>query len=208
MSSLTLTEHTAHDPENPFAPRLIQFCRDVINNPQTQHIRVIGVCFGHQILSLALGGECGRGTNGWEVGVYSSTMTPEGRYWWSDSVIPNGSEKIYAEQMHKDNVPTVPPGCTLLMKSERYPVHSFVKHHAASTPDKPLAQVLTIQGHPEFFPELVSLMVDARSGLIFNEEETKEARRRLPGKDGSGGEGEGRIGWAIWRVMLQDLPAK
>lgn len=110
--------------------------------------------------------------------------------------------------MHKDNVPRIPPGCELLLTSEKYPVHSFVKHHSASTPEKPLAQIFAIQGHPEFTPEIVSLMVDARSGLVFNEAETEEARRRLPGKDGAGGEGEGRLGWAIWRVMLQDLPSK
>jgi hypothetical protein len=85
-------------------------------------------------------------------------------------------------------------------------VHSFVKHHPASTADKPLAQVLTIQGHPEFTPAIVNHIIDARAGLVFAEDETKEARRRAPGKDGSGGEGEGRLGWAIWRVMLQDLP--
>lgn len=111
--------------------------------------------------------------------------------------------------MHKDVVTKVPPGCDLLLRSEKYPVHSFVKKHPASTPEKPLAQILTIQGHPEFTPDIVNRLVDLRSSAgIFDPEATAEARRRLGGKDGSGGEGEGRLGWAIWRVMLQDLPAK
>lgn len=110
--------------------------------------------------------------------------------------------------MHKDHVPEVPPGCQLLLRSERYPVHSFVKLHPASTPERPLAQVLTVQGHPEFTPAIVNIMVDVRSSMgVFDDATTAEARRRLVGKDGSGGEGVGRVGDAIWRVMLQDLPA-
>lgn len=222
LANSTLPEHTAHDPESTFAPTLIKFVREIATQPQTQHIKVIGVCFGHQIISLALGGKCVRGDNGWEVGVYGATPTPEGRYWWSDSICQNGQEKIvsmhqyssaytpqYTEQMHKDNVPETPPGCQLLLSTPRYPIHSFVKLHPDSTPENPLARVLTIQGHPEFTPGIVTEMVNVRSSQgIFDDETTVEARRRLPGKDGQGGEGVGRVGSAIWRVMLQDLPAK
>ena len=50
-------------------------------------------------------------------------------------------------------------------------------------------------------------MVDARvASGIFDEVTAMEARRRLGGKDGKGGEGFGRVGWAIWRFMLQELP--
>ena len=83
----------------------------------------------------------------------------------------------------------------------------MVKLHPASTPSHPLAQILTVQGHPEFTSEIVSKMVDVRSATgIFNVSTTNEARRRLGGKDGSGGEGFGRVGWAVWRVLLQELP--
>ena len=50
-------------------------------------------------------------------------------------------------------------------------------------------------------------MVEARQGSgVFDSATTAEARRRLGGHDGSGGEGLGRVGWAFWRVLLQDLP--
>lgn len=104
-------------------------------------------------------------------------------------------------------MPSVPPGCQLLLTSERYPVHSFVKLHPASTPEKPLAQVLTIQGHPEFTPGIVQRMVNARAEQgIFDGPTTAEANRRLGGKDGSGAEGYGRLGWAMWKVIMQELP--
>lgn len=64
---------------------------------------------------------------------------------------------------------------------------------------------MTVQGHPEFTPEIVKNVVDAREEQgIFDAEAVKEARRRTGGKDGTGGEGFGRVGWAVWRVMLQE----
>jgi hypothetical protein len=83
----------------------------------------------------------------------------------------------------------------------------MIKYHPSSNPQNPLAQIFAIQGHPEFTPAIVSHIVDRRSAAgIFDASATTEARRRLGGKDGSGGEGLGRVGWAIWRVLLQDLP--
>lgn len=188
--------------------KLIDFIKEVASNPRTQHVKIVGVCFGHQVISVALGGQCERGTNGWEMGVYRNDITDEGRYWWCGDVAGQGAgDSIYVEQMHKDHVVSMPPDFRLCLSSDRYPIHGMVKHHPASTSYQPLAQILTIQGHPEFSPELVSVMVDVRfsSGLI-DEATATEARRRLGGKSGTGGEGFGRVGWAIWRMLMQDLP--
>ncbi|KAL1412394.1 NEDD8 activating enzyme [Vanrija albida] len=207
---LTGSRHTAHDENSSFGPTLIKWIREVATNPATQHIRLVGICYGHQIISIALGGSCEVGKAGWEVGVYGISLTEEGKYWWSSDVNSiKGDDKIYAEQMHRDHVPALPPGTQLLGSSEKYPVHSFVKLHPASTPAKPLAQILTIQGHPEFTPSIVNHITDARAeGGIFTPEVAAEGHRRAAGVDGTGGEGEGRLGTAIWKVMLQDLPSQ
>ncbi|WVQ86130.1 hypothetical protein IAT38_008298 [Cryptococcus sp. DSM 104549] len=204
---MTGSRHTAYDSSNPFIPPLVEFIRRIATSPEHLHLKLIGVCFGHQIISLALGGDCVTGTNGWEIGVYGCELTPEGRYWWTGDVEGQGGDnKIYLEQMHRDHVPSLPPGCQLLARSSKYPVHSMVKLHPDSTEAKPLAQILTVQGHPEFTPSIVSHIVDSRSELgVFDDEATAEARRRLGGKDGTGGEGFGRIGWAVWRVLLQGV---
>ncbi|KIR70836.1 cytoplasmic protein [Cryptococcus deuterogattii CA1014] len=205
---LTGSKHTAYDTANPFIPPLIQFVRSLASSPTYQHLKLIGICFGHQIISIALGGECVQGENGWEIGVYGCHLTDEGRYWWTGDVKgQGGAHKVYLEQMHKDHVPSLPPGCTLLLSTPRYPIHSFFRPHPQSTPSHPLAQILTIQGHPEFTPSIVNHVVNARDASgVFDEATTKEARRRAGGKHGTGGEGFGRIGWAVWRVLLQDLP--
>jgi hypothetical protein len=41
-------------------------------------------------MSIAMGGECVRGENGWEIGVYGNELTPEGRYWWCGDVEGQG----------------------------------------------------------------------------------------------------------------------
>ncbi len=85
----------------------------------------------------------------------------------------------------------------------------MVKYHPSSTSQNPLAHIFAIQGHPEFTATIVSHIVDARSATgIFDGPATAEGRRRLGGKDGTGGEGFGRVGWAIWRVLLQILPMR
>ncbi|WVW80563.1 hypothetical protein I302_102549 [Kwoniella bestiolae CBS 10118] len=234
---LTGSKHTAHDSSNPFIPPLISFIRRLTSSSEHGHLKFIGICFGHQIISLALGGECASGQNGWEIGVYGCTLTEEGKRWWTwhgegekkvnggcgyskDGKRVNGSldgdvrvdgqggdEKVYLEQMHRDHVPTVPPSCHLLLSTPKYPVHSFVRYHPSSSQYEPIAQILTVQGHPEFTPSIVSHIIDARATTgVFNQEVTKEARRRAGGK-GYGGEGFGRIGWSVWRVLLQDVPA-
>ncbi len=108
------------------------------------------------------------------------------------------------DSQHRDHVPEVPPGFSLLASTSRYPVHSMIRYHPSSTPSDPIPQILTIQGHPEFTPSIVSHMVDARSATgLFDPNTTTEARRRLGGKGGTGSEGYHRVGWSIWRVMLQ-----
>lgn len=105
-------------------------------------------------------------------------------------------------------MPEVPEGFQLLATTKRYPVHSMIKLYPsegqASASEPPQAHIFTIQGHPEFTPSIVDIMVDVReAGGVFDEQTTAEARRRAGGKAGTGGEGLGKVGWAIWRVMLQ-----
>lgn len=91
-ASLTIAEHTAHDSTIPFVPPLIDFVRRIGTSRDTSHIKLIGVCFGHQAIALAMGGKSEKGTNGWEAGVYRNDFVGDGRYWWTGDVPGEGGK--------------------------------------------------------------------------------------------------------------------
>jgi len=42
-------------------------------------VRLIGICFGHQIIASALGGECVPNDGTWEIGVTEVNLSPAGK---------------------------------------------------------------------------------------------------------------------------------
>lgn len=56
--------------------KLVEFTEKLL---QQRHIRIIGVCFGHQILGRALGVKVGRSDDGWEVSVLPVELSARGK---------------------------------------------------------------------------------------------------------------------------------
>lgn len=96
--------------------------------------KLLGVCFGHQLLAHCLGGEVKRAERGLGVGVM--------QYQWHDQ--PDwlqGQHRSFGLLCsHRDQVVTLPPQATLLAGNDFCP-------NAAFYIDK---RVLTFQPHPEF----------------------------------------------------------
>lgn len=60
----------------PWIPPLLEFVARVTNDyPKT---RILGICFGHQIVARALGGHCVPNEKGWEVGVFDVQLNELG----------------------------------------------------------------------------------------------------------------------------------
>ena len=72
---ITGSKHNAFD-DDPWIVSLVEFVRKVIADGR---VRVVGVCFGHQIVARALGVEVGRCDRGWEVSVTETRLTERGR---------------------------------------------------------------------------------------------------------------------------------
>jgi GMP synthase-like glutamine amidotransferase len=66
---------------------LVEFTEKVLKQDR---IRIIGVCFGHQILGRALGVKVGRSDDGWEISVLPVELSAKGKeIFQQDTLVSN-----------------------------------------------------------------------------------------------------------------------
>ncbi|MBA3059276.1 MAG: amidotransferase [Gammaproteobacteria bacterium] len=112
--------------------------------------KLLGVCFGHQLIALCLGAQVGRAPQGWGAGrMHYQWHAPK----WAQA--PERSD-IALLASHQDQVLGLPAGATLLASSAFCPVAAF-------TVDK---QVLCVQPHPEFVEELSAYLLNKRRAVL------------------------------------------
>jgi glucosinolate gamma-glutamyl hydrolase len=119
---------------------------------QTLHAmrkRVLGVCFGHQVLCRALGGKVGKARTGWDVGVRKVTLAQDlSGFDFLGTDLPLRSASIV--KVHQDEVLEVPPRARVLAYSDKTRVEAFaVGDHA-----------LGVQGHPEYGTDILHNLID------------------------------------------------
>lgn len=110
----------------------------------------IGICFGHQMLAEALGGEVKPADYGWGVGIHDMRIVkPEP---WMEP----RREHATMQYMHSDQVQRMPPESVVLAEAPHCPVAMF---RVGET-------MLGIEGHPEFPAAYVAALVNARKERI------------------------------------------
>lgn len=72
---LTGSKHTAFE-DDEWIQKLTAFTKEAIDGGR---VKVVGVCFGHQIVGRATGAKLGRSDKGWEVAVTDVDLTEEGK---------------------------------------------------------------------------------------------------------------------------------
>ncbi|WXL24039.1 amidotransferase [Ectopseudomonas mendocina] len=112
--------------------------------------KLLGVCFGHQLLALALGGHTERAVKGWGVGIHRYDL-PNKAQWMSPDL-----EDLTLLISHQDQVTRLPDNATLLASSEFCPIASYCIGD----------QVLCFQGHPEFVHDYSKALLNARQEHI------------------------------------------
>ena len=72
---LTGSKHNSFE-DHPWILKLVAFTEEVLKQ---RRVRIIGVCFGHQIVGRALGNKVGRSDKGWETSVTAIDLTKKGQ---------------------------------------------------------------------------------------------------------------------------------
>jgi GMP synthase-like glutamine amidotransferase len=141
-------------------PAAEELHREIVDNEHAY----VGICFGHQLLAQALGGEVARAPGGWGVGVQEYAIV-ESLPW----MVPR-REAIALLASHQDQVVALPTGARCLATATN-----------GSCPIAGLSvgtRAWTLQAHPEFVPELADHLLAGRTELI-GAERVAEARASL-----------------------------
>ncbi|KAJ4966117.1 hypothetical protein NE237_017966 [Protea cynaroides] len=126
---------------------------NLLNKLNSMNKKILGICFGHQILCRALGGKTGRAVSGWDLGVRTINLLPTKQF-------PALKLSIY--ECHRDEVWELPPGAEPIGWSDKTMVEMFkYKDH-----------IMGIQGHPEYTKGIFLNIVDRllRRNLILKSE--------------------------------------
>ncbi|KAI4745570.1 class I glutamine amidotransferase-like protein [Aureobasidium sp. EXF-12298] len=157
---MTGSKHNSFD-NDPWILKLVEFTKKILDTQS--RIRVLGICFGHQIVGRALGAKVARGTQGWEVSVTPLELTSVGQEIF-------GVETLSIHQMHQDMVYTYPTDVLPLAHTTRCENQGmYVK-----------GRLITVQGHPEFNGEMVTHILTARHDAgVFKDEIYEDGIKRV-----------------------------
>ncbi|KAG9450178.1 hypothetical protein H6P81_010143 [Aristolochia fimbriata] len=156
---ITGSSADAHAEDVPWILRLCELLRFLHLNQK----KLLGICFGHQILARALGGETGRAAVGWELGAKSLHIDTETV---SKLYGVQISSPLNAIESHRDQVSRPPPGSVVLASSAKTNIEMFsVGDH-----------VLGIQCHPEFSKDvMLDIIQSRRAAKSISDEVANEA---------------------------------
>ncbi|MGR9088319.1 MAG: glutamine amidotransferase [Gammaproteobacteria bacterium] len=117
------------------------------------HVPVLGVCFGHQLLAQAMGGEVDFHPEGREIGTVAITLTEEGR---QDPLLGYLPDRFAAHVTHAQTVTRLPEN------ARRLAGNPFEAHHAFRVGDSAWG----VQFHPEFTADIMRAYVGGYSEVL------------------------------------------
>jgi len=108
--------------------------------------KLVGICFGHQAMAQALGGEVTKSDKGWGVGLHGYNVA--NRQPWMDD-----ADAVSIPASHQDQVVTRPPGTEVTLAS------AFTPYAGLAWPD---GGAISFQFHPEFDPAFAAALIETR----------------------------------------------
>lgn len=108
--------------------------------------KLLGVCFGHQLLALVLGGKTERAAQGWGVGVQQYAVVEQ------EAWMQPRAEHLSLLIIHQDQVTQAPSNATILASNDFCPIAAY----------RIGDQVLCWQGHPEMVADYSRSILNIR----------------------------------------------
>mgnify|MGYP001412752447 CR=1 FL=1 len=122
---------------------LVSFTSDLIKNNKP----VLGICFGHQVIAKAIGGEVLKNPLGWELGSYKVSLTDDGR---SNNLFAGINDNDIVYESHQDIVGNLPTSAKILANTVKS-IQSFCYKNSYG-----------VQFHPEFSYNVTRMLMDLR----------------------------------------------
>lgn len=125
--------------------------RDFIGRAHEKRTKMVGICFGHQIIADALGGEVRKSEKGWGLGRHTYEVVP------SRPHFAPGASSLSVACSHQDQVITPPSCARVVLRSDFAPNAGLLYDNGA---------ILTVQPHPEFDDDYAKALIDLRRDKV------------------------------------------
>jgi GMP synthase-like glutamine amidotransferase len=132
---------------------------DYLRAAKRTKTRLVGVCFGHQAMAQAFGGQVIKSPKGYGLGRHAYRV--ENRAPWMAA----GGESVSVAVSHQDQVVALPPGATVLAGSDFTPFGALDYGEGA----------ISFQQHPEFDTPFAKALVEIRRGRPLTDEQVESA---------------------------------
>ncbi|KKT25083.1 MAG: Glutamine amidotransferase class-I [Parcubacteria group bacterium GW2011_GWA2_43_9b] len=150
--------HVAEDNNKKWGKALFGFIQQ-----HYDRIPILGVCYGHQALAFALGGDVEANKQGREVGTTQIFLTDEAQ---TDKLFFGFDSANFVQESHSDHIVALPKGAILLAYNQLSPNQAFR-----------IGKSWGIQFHPELTPPLFNQLLKGRVESLIANNELEEAKK-------------------------------
>ena len=159
---------------------------DLLRDANQRGLRIIGSCFGHQLVARTFGGEVGHNENGWVIGNYPVHI--DGQYDWMQPL----ARSTGLFHFNQERVTRLPPGAIAYARTDEYDDYGYVLGD----------NILCFQGHPEQPHRAMVNFLNTTDSL--SPEERARAERYI-----AAGEPDAHI-WGEWimRFFINGTPTR